>query len=268
MRIRFEFSKDNEAKYISHLDLLRVFERTARRAGLPLAHSQGFNPHPKIAFGPALALGTASDKEYVDISFDADLDPAGTVQVLNEKFPPGIRVIRAQEVVEGAAALNAFVNRARYSVECSLIRDVSQQELEQYCQELLKKDRINVTKSTKKGLREKDIRPGIFSLECCLSRGVQGQDTEVLAAFSTPQEYPCAVAEELAVFSELKESSGKAVINCELQLSPEGSVRPEDVLEVLIAQGMPVEQASMRIRRKGLFYCSGDSCINPIQVLL
>lgn len=246
MRIRFEFCKDKETKYISHLDLLRVFERSARRAGLPLTYSQGFNPHPKIAFGPALALGTASDREYVDISFDADLDLAFTVRGLNEKFPPGIKVFRAQEVSQGATALNAFINRARYSVACDLTREVPQEELEEYCQELLKKDSIIVTKKSKKGLRDKDIRPGIFHLEFSFEETEQG-----------PEE-----------LDRLEESTGKVVINCELQLSPEGSVRPEDVIEVLISQGMPVDKHSLQIRRKGLFSCEEDSCIDPIQVLI
>jgi radical SAM-linked protein len=231
MRIRFEFSKDKEAKYISHLDMIRVFERTARRAGLPLTYSQGFNPHPKIAFGPALALGTASDKEYVDISFEAHLDVDHTLRLLNEKFPPGVRILRGIEVPQGAVSLNALINRARYSVTCALTREVSENELEQYCQELLQKENIMVTKSTKKGLREKDIRKGIYSLECKLSEG-------------------------------------KVVINCELQLSPEGSVRPEDVVKVLVSQGLPVQEDFMAIRRIGLFNCLGKSCTDPVQVLV
>lgn len=231
MRIRFEFSKDKEAKYISHLDMIRVFERSARRAELPLTYSQGFNPHPKIAFGPALALGTASDKEYVDISFEAHLDADYTLGLLNEKFPPGVRILRGIEVPQGAVSLNAFINRARYTVKCVLTREVSENELEHYCQELLMKENIIVTKSTKKGLRDKDLRKGIYSLECKLSEG-------------------------------------KAAINCELQLAPEGSVRPEDVVKVLVSQGMPVQEDFMEIRRTGLFNCLEKSCTNPVQVLL
>ena len=230
MRIRFEFSKDEEARFISHLDMIRVFERSVRRAGLPLTYSQGFNPHPKIAFGPALALGTASDKEYVDISFNKELNVDRTVEALRSKFPSGISILRGKEVSKGAESLNALINRAMYTVSCPLMKEATEEELQSFCKELLEKDTIIVKKRTKKGIRDKDIRKGIFKLEC-----------------------------------QLKE--GRAVLLCGLLLGPEGSVRPEEVVGQLVALGMPLNTDYQEIRRTGLYHCQEDFCADPIQVL-
>jgi len=210
--------------------MIRVFERSVRRAKLPLTYSQGFNPHPKIAFGPALALGTASDKEYVDISFDGDVNVNQAVEALDQHLPPGVNILRAKMVPQGAEALNALINRASYSVSCPLSQEVSEQELKKFCQELLQKDTIIIKKQTKKGVQEKDIRKGIFALDCALEEG-------------------------------------QARLYCELMLGPKGSVRPEEVIRELVALGMPLTADYKSIRRTGLYCCRDNSCADPLQVL-
>lgn len=230
MRIRFEFSKNKDARYISHLDMIRVFERSVRRAGLPLAYSQGFNPHPKLAFGPALALGTESEREYVDISFGEELEAATVLAAMEGKLPSGVSLLRGAIVPEGAAALNALINRARYTVKSPLGREVLQGELEALCSALMEKDSIIIKKRTKKGIRERDIRKGIFELR-----------TEL-------------------------EGNGVSIFS-ELLLGPEGSVRPEDVVEVLVSLGMPVTGDYREVKRTGLYSCQGNSCRDPLQVL-
>lgn len=230
MRIRFEFAKDKEARFISHLDLIRVFERSVRRAGLPLTYSQGFNPHPKIAFGPALALGTASDKEYVDISFNEDLSANRAVEALRSNLPPGLSILRGKTVSKGAESLNALINRARYTVSCPLKEATTEEKLRDFCKGLLEKETIMIRKQSKKGIRDKDIRKGIFHLECHLKKG-------------------------------------EVVLLCELLLGPEGSVRPEEVVSQLVALGMSLNVDYQAIRRTGLYHCQEDFCADPIQVL-
>ena len=67
MRIRSRFKKYGLARYVSHIDMIRVFERAMRRADIPLAYSQGYHPHPMLSFSPALAVGVTSDAEYMDV---------------------------------------------------------------------------------------------------------------------------------------------------------------------------------------------------------
>lgn len=230
MRVRFEFSKEEDARYISHLDMIRLFERSARRGGLQVSYSQGFNPHPKMAFGPALALGVASDREYVDMSFDEDMSVEAFSKGLAAGLPPGVTLVAAAEVPGGAEALNAVINRAEYTITCGLERQLSQPECDGLCKALLDMDEIVIKKRTKKGMQDKDIRKGIFSL-----KGNVGDQSIVLQA--------------------------------ELLSGAKGSVRPEQVLEVLVSLGLPVNGQHSVIRRTGLFSCDGESCRTPLQVL-
>ncbi|MDY4561321.1 MAG: TIGR03936 family radical SAM-associated protein, partial [Peptostreptococcus porci] len=73
--MRIKFTKLGDMKYISHLDVQRLFQRVFRRAEVRLSYSQGFNPHPKMSYGNALALGVESYGEYVDIEIEDDLSP-------------------------------------------------------------------------------------------------------------------------------------------------------------------------------------------------
>src|SRR5690242_15350351 len=70
--IRTKFRRSDEVKFISHLDLMKVFERAIRRARLPIAYSQGFNPHPGMVFGLPLSVGVTSDAEYGDFEITDD----------------------------------------------------------------------------------------------------------------------------------------------------------------------------------------------------
>ncbi|MCL6451880.1 MAG: TIGR03936 family radical SAM-associated protein [Acetobacteraceae bacterium] len=116
-RVRIRFRKQGDARFISHLDLVRVMERAARRAGLPLRLSQGYNPRPKMAFASALALGTASDAEYLDLELVRPVPLEDVLGRLREQLPSGLRPSAAAWVPEQAPALMALVNAAEYEVE-------------------------------------------------------------------------------------------------------------------------------------------------------
>lgn len=72
--IRFKFTRGEELRFISHLDQQRLFQRAFRRAGLDIAHSNGFNPHPKLSFALAMSVGLMSDSEYGDVVLTRDID--------------------------------------------------------------------------------------------------------------------------------------------------------------------------------------------------
>ena len=92
--IRIKFTKEGNAKYISHLDLIRTIQRAARRAGVPVEYSKGFNPHSKIAYGPALAVGISSSGEYMDMDLKEYMEETELVGRLNAALPDGIGVPR------------------------------------------------------------------------------------------------------------------------------------------------------------------------------
>jgi len=98
MRIRITFSKTSAMRYTSHLDLHRAWERTLRRAELPLAYSQGFNPRPKINLASALPLGFTSESEVIDVRLEEELSLEKIAPVLESALPPGLQVNQIYEV--------------------------------------------------------------------------------------------------------------------------------------------------------------------------
>lgn len=94
-KIRIKFSKGPEVKFISHLDVMRTFERAIRRAGIPVAFSEGFNPHMKISWGPPLSLGIESTCEMADMYIEGWTKPNKLIEALNASLPAGIKVLEA-----------------------------------------------------------------------------------------------------------------------------------------------------------------------------
>ena len=87
--IRAKYKKEDDMIFISHLDLQRLLQRAFRRAEINLSYSQGFNPHPKMSYGNALALGVESQGEYVDIEIEDDITVEEFLKRINEELPKG-----------------------------------------------------------------------------------------------------------------------------------------------------------------------------------
>lgn len=117
MRVRITFSKTGPLKYIGHLDLQSLWERAARRAGLPLAYTNGFHPQPKIYFASALPLGFTSRSEVVDLRLDQELDLAVLPERLQGVMPSGITILNVDSVDELSPPLQTLVIAAEYEVK-------------------------------------------------------------------------------------------------------------------------------------------------------
>ena len=114
MRLRITFSKQGALRYTGHLDLHKLWERAARRAGLPLAYSQGFHPQPKMNIAAALPLGFSSRCEVIDLRIEQDVPLDGLADTLNATMPEGIRVLEVTQADENAPALQTQVLSAEY----------------------------------------------------------------------------------------------------------------------------------------------------------
>lgn len=95
-KVTFNFSKTGQMRYISHLDLMRLFTRSFRRAGLPLKMTQGFNPHPKFSIKRALKLGVESDNEEAQVFLKEQINPEDFKQRLQIQLPEGIKIKDAE----------------------------------------------------------------------------------------------------------------------------------------------------------------------------
>jgi radical SAM-linked protein len=114
-RIRFRFAKQGDLRLVSHHDLMRCLERMLRRAALPIAHSQGFNPRPKATFALAMALGIEGRNEILDLEFTEPLDPTEALIRLQAESPPGFDFLSAEPIPSGPGiARSARVTSASF----------------------------------------------------------------------------------------------------------------------------------------------------------
>lgn len=157
--LRFRFAKQGIARFISHLDLMRCVERAVRRAGLPAALTEGFHPHYRISFGPALPLGVTSTAEYADLALGEPIEPHEFMLRLNSRLPGGIEVLDAG-YVDSQGTLGEIIERASYVV--ALAADgVPAEVLIDSWKRILMAEEYFIEKESRGGTKKVDIRPGI-----------------------------------------------------------------------------------------------------------
>ncbi|MEG0370792.1 MAG: TIGR03936 family radical SAM-associated protein [Clostridium sp.] len=162
-RLLIKFTKNDEVKFISHLDTMRTIHRSLRRAGLPVSYSQGFNPHPSISVAAPLSLGLSSIGEYADIDFDFYVEEKEVIRILNEKLPFGMRVLSAIYIKEKKISAMAAVNGAKYTLRMKH-NNISMVECKSYLNDILLQEEILKMKRSKKGPKETNVRPLILDL--------------------------------------------------------------------------------------------------------
>ena len=165
-KYRLTFVKLGHARHLSHLELVRVFIRAFRRAGLKLVYSRGFHPMPKVVFGCALPVGTESMQETVDIKVSGIMDTASLKKRINKEMPPGIAVTSVIEV-----SAHQKKNRLRESHYILAINgtELKEADLERF----LKSDYFPVVKASKKGEHKIDARPLVKSIDCLSLYGIK-----------------------------------------------------------------------------------------------
>ncbi len=160
--IRFKFTRGEELRFISHLDQQRLFQRAFRRAGLNIAHSNGFNPHPKLSFALAMSVGLMSDSEYGDVVLTRDIDLMEFTKRLNAALPEGLKVVEARRIPQGKTSLSASLTDSRYRIEVALEDGMDEASLSDILNTYKSLDEVILEKRNKKGkLVPKNIRPFI-----------------------------------------------------------------------------------------------------------
>ncbi len=159
------YAKVGPARFISHLDLLRTFGRAARRAGLPLAFTQGFNPHPKITFAAPLAVGISGEAEFADLELTQKIPAPVVARALTGALPEGLRVLEVRLLRGAGPALMAMVGCAAYRAEAKTCAPVTDEELKDALGSFLSRQEILVERKNKEGKKVLyDLRPGIFAM--------------------------------------------------------------------------------------------------------
>ena len=116
-RLRVTFTRGNEMKYVTHLDMMRFWERALRRAAVPVFYSEGFSPHPQIALAAPLAVGTTSECELLDVFLEQRITPRAFIDALSPQLPPATTIVSAQEAGLTLPSLQADIRAAEYEVD-------------------------------------------------------------------------------------------------------------------------------------------------------
>ena len=164
--IRVKYKKEDEMIFISHLDLQRLLQRAFRRAKINLSYSEGFNPHPKMSYGNALALGVESQGEYVDIEIEDDIEVDEFLERINNQLPEGIKFIKGQEIDPKTPSLSSVIVYGEYIFNIDLDTPLSKEFVKSRVLNFVKSKEIIITKKNKKGKKvEVDIRPMIINFD-------------------------------------------------------------------------------------------------------
>lgn len=166
MRYLIKYTKEGELKFLAHLDLMRSMQKVIRRADLPAAYSQGFNPHMILSIAQPLSVGMASEGDYMDVVFTEKLDEKELVKTLNQNSTTNIRFLDAAFVDESdkkAPQSMALIDAAKYTIKLkALDAEKALNEIE----DLLKEKSWVITKKNKKGqLKEQEIRNLIYDIK-------------------------------------------------------------------------------------------------------
>jgi radical SAM-linked protein len=116
IRLRITFAKTPAMRFTGHLDLHRAWERTFRRAGLPLAYSEGFNPHPRLNLASALPLGFTGQGEVIDAWLERDLPLPEIQTALQRALPPGLQITQIETVDLRLPALQTVLEASEYHI--------------------------------------------------------------------------------------------------------------------------------------------------------
>ena len=117
LTMRLRYARSEPAIWLAHLDLMRTFERSIRRAGLPVAYSKGFNPRPQLAFALPIGVGLATRDDYVDVSLTEPVAAPDLMTKLNRSLPAGLAILAAVPVSEQGPSLMSLIRAADYELQ-------------------------------------------------------------------------------------------------------------------------------------------------------
>jgi radical SAM-linked protein len=237
-RVRLRFAKRGRLRFLSHRDVARSFERAVRRAGVPVSHSHGFSPHPRLSWVGAAPTGAASEAEYVEMGLTRELDPAVVCEAMDRALPDGLDVLEA--VVAEPPALAERIDAGRWRLE---VRGVPHADVEAAVATLLERESVVVIRVTPSGRKEIDVRAALVSLAV---------DPQVSDDVPAPAAGSPGPATDCAILT--------AVVR---QTTP--TVRPDDVLGALgvVADLAPPVPVTATRLAQGLLDDGGD-LVDPL----
>ena len=162
-RLRIRFGRGEEIKFISHLDIMRLWDRAFHRAGIPLAYSEGFNPHPKMSLAVPLAVGVTSEAELMDISVTRPVSPHWFTQAVSQQLPAGIIILGVFQTALTLPSLQSQIRYAEYRVQLETT-EAAAKDIEKAVAALLSAEHLPWHHKRDTGERTYDLRTLIDDL--------------------------------------------------------------------------------------------------------
>ncbi|MGQ9456839.1 MAG: TIGR03936 family radical SAM-associated protein [Anaerolineae bacterium] len=218
-RLRVTFSQTGDLRFLSHLDVVRLWHRALRRARLPVAYTQGFNPQPRLAFAAALPVGHAGHRELVDVWLETPWEPEAFLRAVEGCLPQGISLLACLPVPLHAPSLQSQVRAAQYRV--TVLWGGAGEEAKRRVVDFLARERVPWCRVRRRKEETLDLRPLVLGArveECSegacrlwlrLRAGAQGgvRPEDVVRALGMPE---AALVERLCLELEEPPSQGGA----------------------------------------------------------
>lgn len=230
MKVRIKFRKYGPIRFIGHLDVMRYFQKAMRRASIDIAYTTGFSPHQIMSFAAPLGVGLESNGEYMDIECNSVTTSRDMIERLNRVGAPGIEVTSVKLLPEHAGNAMASVAAAKYIVRFREGREpMGFAVVEDFAQKLdafLAKEHVMITKETKTGVKEADIRPGIYEMKLV----------------------PATIADETQASKQFP------AVEMLVDASSAGNIKPGKIMEALLADhGQTLAENALLITREDVY---------------
>lgn len=236
--MRSKFYKKGDMVFISHLDLIRVFERAIRRADIPIVYTQGFNPHPIMAFATALGIGVASESEYIDIQLSDNTSGELFKNKLNSVLPEGLKIIKSKAIPDKAKSLMSIIDSSSYLVRLKTKKILNRADINQHIENLLDREIIIESKPKKQRRNRRN-------------REVQFKETNIRPFIKS-----------IKLFSL---EGYEILLEMHLAAGSRGNLKPEVVVEKLYElTDLPTEQYETRVKRLNLFVERNGKLLTPL----
>ncbi|UCD08021.1 MAG: DUF2344 domain-containing protein [Dehalococcoidales bacterium] len=155
-RFRIRFARGDEIKYISHLDIMRLWERALTRAEIRIAYSEGFSPHPRLSLAAPLAVGVTGESELLDVYTEDTVSPHWFTDAVNNQLPVGISILGVQLVGVMLPSLQSQIRQAEYTVIVEKADGL--EDVESAIESLLAAEKLPWHHERDTGKREYDLR--------------------------------------------------------------------------------------------------------------
>ena len=236
MRALYQFAKLSRLKFVSHLDLQRFMQMALRRTELPVAYSQGFNPHPVMSFASALAVGWTSDCEILDVKLSSPVSEDFAFKEMAAALPPDMPLKRVRLVDDSHPAMMASLRMAEYLI---LLDGASAEAVASAIPSYMAEKSVIALRKTKSGEKPADIR----AMTCALSV----EPTEVSIGDAQAGSSAC-VSNLTSVCLRDNSTNGAVVLRATLMLTEKATLKP-DLLVKTLSERAGVLVPSMQIHR-------------------